>query len=104
MEASMQVSLSDSDVMRVAQAVADLLGPKLGARADLPAVMTLKDVMHHTGMGRTKVLGQIEAGNFPRPFERGGRGSRNCQILTGRNGPHIFPGSAKTTSADDLRR
>lgn len=78
MEASMQVSLSDSDVMRVAQAVADLLAPKLGARADLPAVMTLKDVMHHTGMGRTKVLGQIEAGCFPKPFERGGRG---CTML-----------------------
>lgn len=78
MEASIQVSLSDSDVMRVARAVADLLGPKLGQAPALPPVMTLKDVMHHTGMGRTKVLGQIEAGNFPRPFERGGRG---CTML-----------------------
>lgn len=78
MEASMQVSLSDSDVMRVAQAVADLLAPKLGARADLPAVMTMKDVMRITKMGRTKVLGQIEAGSFPKPLERGGRG---CTML-----------------------
>ena len=75
MEASMQVSLSDSDVMRVAQAVADLLAPKLGQAPPLPAVMTLKEVCKTAGMGKTKLFGKIDAGGFPKPFEGGGRGS-----------------------------
>ena len=73
--APMQVSLSDSDVIRVAQAVADLLAPKLGARPDLPPVMTLKKVCECTGMGKTRLLDMIKAGTFPRHFEGGGRGS-----------------------------
>lgn len=70
-----QMSLSDSDVMRIAQAVVDLLLPKLGARHELPAVMTLKKVCECTGMGKTRLLGMIKAGTFPRHFEGGGRGS-----------------------------
>lgn len=70
-----QMSLSDSDVMRIAQAVVDLLLPKLGAKHDLPAVMTLKEVARCTGMGRTRLLDLIKAEKFPRHFEGGGRGS-----------------------------
>jgi predicted DNA-binding transcriptional regulator AlpA len=69
------MSLSDSDVMRIAQAVVDLLLPKLGARPDLPPVMTLKEVVRCTGMGRTRLLDLIKAEKFPRHFEGGGRGS-----------------------------
>lgn len=75
MAAPTQVSLSDSDVMRIAQAVVDLLLPKLGAKHDLPAVMTLKEVASCTGMGKTRLLGLVEAGKFPQHFEGGGRGS-----------------------------
>lgn len=75
MAVSTQMSLSDSDVMRIAQAVVDLLLPKLGAKHDLPAVMTLKEVARCTGMGRTRLLDLIKAEKFPRHFEGGGRGS-----------------------------
>lgn len=75
MAAQTQVSLSDSDVMRVAQAVVDLLLPKLGAKHDLPGVMTLKEVTSCTGMEKTRLLDLVEAGKFQRHFEGGGRGS-----------------------------
>ena len=65
--------LSDDDVRRIAEAVAERL--RYETTALPPAVLTLPMVCQLVGFKRTKLMRLVSEGRFPAPREGGGRGN-----------------------------